>query len=78
MLVILAIIYGCEVWGCSISKETCRKIEQIQKCFITQNIRIKRNMPYPILLLEVGLSLVESKAMIRYLLYKYKLANMKK
>ena len=56
-LVTLVILYGCEVWGCSISRESWRKIEQIQKCFITYNLKIKNNTPYPILLIEVGLSI---------------------
>ena len=30
-LVTDVILYGCEVWGCSISHESWRKIEQIQK-----------------------------------------------
>jgi hypothetical protein len=29
-LVTPVILYGCEVWGCSISRESWRKIEQIQ------------------------------------------------
>jgi hypothetical protein len=33
-----------------------RKIEQIQKNFITYNLKIKGNTPYPILLLEASLS----------------------
>ena len=36
-LVIPVILYGCEVWGCSISRESSRKIEKIQKSFITYN-----------------------------------------
>ena len=58
-------IYGCEVWGCNISRESWRKIEQIQNQFITYNLKIKSNMPYPILLIEVGLSPIESMAMTR-------------
>ena len=56
-LVTLVILYGCEVWGCNISRESWRKIEQIHKHFITYNLKIKSNTPYPILLIEVGLSL---------------------
>jgi hypothetical protein len=37
----LVIIYGGEVWGCSISRDSLRKIEQIQKNFISYNLRIK-------------------------------------
>ena len=75
-LVPLVILYGCEVWGCNISRESQRKIEQIQKRFITYNLKIKRNTPYPILLIEVGLSLIESLAITRLLLYKHKINNM--
>jgi hypothetical protein len=32
-LVTPVILYGCEVWGCNISRESWRKIEQIQKVF---------------------------------------------
>jgi hypothetical protein len=74
-LVTPVILYGCEVWGCSISRESWRKIEQIQKRFITYNLKIKSNTPYPILLIEAGLSPIESLAMTRFLLYKHKLNN---
>jgi hypothetical protein len=50
-LVTPVILYGCEVWGCSISCESWRKIDKIQKNFITYNRKIKGNTPYPILLL---------------------------
>ena len=54
-LVIHVILYGCEVWGCNISREYWRNIEQVQKGFITYNLKIKCNTPYHILLIEVGL-----------------------
>jgi hypothetical protein len=75
-LVTPIIIYGYEVLGCSIFRESWRKIEQIQKNFITYNLKIKENTPYPILLLEASLSPIESMAMTRYLMYKNKLNNM--
>ena len=75
-LVTFVILYGCEVWDCNISRESQRKIEQIQKCFITYNLKIKSNTPYPILLIKVGLSLIESLAMTRLLLYNHKINNM--
>jgi len=53
-LVTHVILYGCEVWDCIISRETWRKIEQIQKCFVTYNHKIKGNTPYHILLIEVS------------------------
>ena len=70
------ILYGCEVWGCSISRESRWKIEQIQKRFIMYNLNINNNTPYPILLIQVGLSPIESLAMTRLLLYKHKINNM--
>ena len=40
------------------------------------NLKIKSNTPYPILLIKVGLSPIESLAMTRLLLYKHKINNM--
>ena len=34
-LVIPIILYGCEVWGCNISRESWTNIKEIQKWFIT-------------------------------------------
>lgn len=48
----------------------------IQKKFITYNLKIKGNTPYPILLIKVGLSPIESMAMFNYLIYKKNLYNM--
>ena len=48
----------------------------IQKKFITYNLKMKGNTPYPILLIEVGLSPIESRAMFKYLMYTKKLYNM--
>ena len=69
-LVTFIMLYGCEVWGCNISRESQRKIGQ------TYNLKIKSNTPYHILLTEVGLSPIESLAMTRLLLYKHKINNM--
>ena len=72
----LVILYGCEVWGCIISRESRRKFEKIYNRFITYNVKIKRNTPFPILLVEGGLSPIESLDMSMLLLYKYKINNM--
>ncbi len=74
-LVSPVILYGCEVWGCTISRESWRNIEQIQKCFIMYNLKIKSNTPYHILLIEVDLPPIESLAMTRLLLYRQKINN---
>ena len=75
-LVILVILYGCEVWGCKISREYWRNIEQIHKRFIPYNLKIKRNTHYLIILIEVGLFPIKSMVMTRYLMYKNKINNM--
>ena len=76
ILVSPVVLYGCEVWGCSISRESWRKTGQIQKRFITYNLKIKSNTPYHILLIEVGLSPIKSLDVSRLLLYKHKIYNM--
>jgi hypothetical protein len=74
-LINLVILYGCEVWGCNISRESSRSTDQIQKYFITYNLKIKGNTPYHILLIEVSISPIESTFMTRYLMYKNKINN---
>jgi len=68
-LVTPVILYSCEVWGCNISRESWIKIEKIQKCFITYNLKIKRDTIYHILLIEVGLPPIECITMYRYLIF---------
>jgi len=75
-LITLVILYGCEVWGCSIFRESWRKIEQIQKCFITYNLKIKGNTSYHMLLTEASLSPIERTTIIMYLMYKRNINNM--
>ena len=67
----------CDVWGCSISRESWGNIDQIQKLFMTHNLKIKSNTPYPILILEVGLFPIKNLAMTRLLFYKHKINNMR-
>jgi hypothetical protein len=56
-LVTHVIFYGCEVSGSNISKESWRKIEQIQNNFITYNPKIKGNIHDHILLIEAIISI---------------------
>ena len=48
----------------------------IQKKFITYNLKIKGNTPYPILLIEDGLPPIESRAMFKYMMYIKNIYNM--
>ena len=63
-------------FGVATSLDNLGEREQIYNCLIMYNLKIKRNTPYPILLLEVGLSPIESLAMTMLLLYKHKINNM--
>jgi hypothetical protein len=47
-----------------------------QNNFITHNIKIKGNKPYPILLIEAGIFPIKSTIINRYLMYKNKINNM--
>ena len=54
LLVTPVILYGCEVWGGSMSEQKWRQVERIQKYFITCNLKVNSTVPYEILLAEVG------------------------
>ena len=64
-LVISIILYGCVIWACIIYRESQRRMEKVQKIFITYNINIqmKLNRWYPIILIEVSLFPTESMDM---------------
>jgi len=47
-----------------------------QKQFITYNLKIKVNIPYPILMIEASISPIKIMAMFRYLMYKKNLYSM--
>lgn len=47
--IIFVILYGYEVWGCSVFKHGWRKIKMIQMHFVTYNLKIKRYISYFIL-----------------------------
>ena len=56
-------------FGVAASLETPGEISRKSRS-ILYNLKIKRITPYPILLVEVGLSPIESLAMTRLMLYK--------
>lgn len=65
LLVILVILYGCELWANSTSDMQWRQIEKIQKRLITQKFKIKNAVPYATLLSETGVAPIEAIAMVR-------------
>lgn len=72
-LVTHVIFYKREFWVFSISRKHWRRIEWIQKNFITYNLNITSNTPYLFVLIQVSLSPIEWMAMVRYLMYKNKI-----
>ena len=70
MRVSLVTNFECEFWGV-ISLKKRRKFKKINKNFIIYNIKIITTYSIQNLLLEFGISSIESKNMIMYLMYKY-------
>ena len=70
LLVILVVLYGCEVWANNTSDLQWKQFEKIKKCLITNKFKIKSSVPYDIMLSEMGAAPIEAIAMvclIRYL-----------
>jgi hypothetical protein len=63
-LVILVILYGCELWASSATKIQWKQNEKIQKRLITNKFKIKSAVPYAILLSETGAAPIEAIAMV--------------
>ena len=69
----MVLIFGAIIFP----RKLGEKIEQIHHFFIICNLKIKCSTPYPTILLYFRLPPNKSKTMIKYLMYKYKLTNMK-
>ena len=68
-LVILVVLYGCEVWASSTSDLQWRQIEKIQKHMITSKFKIKSLVPYEIMLSEMGVASIEAIIVVRLIRY---------
>ena len=64
LLVILVILYGCELWANTSTEMQWKQIEKIQKRLITNKFKIKSAVPYAILLSETGATPIEAIAMV--------------
>jgi hypothetical protein len=69
ILVILVVVYGCEVWANSTSDLQWTQIEKIKKRLITNKFKIKSSVPYDIMLSEMGAALIEAIAMVSLIRY---------
>ncbi|KAH9307116.1 hypothetical protein KI387_043788 [Taxus chinensis] len=76
LLVTPVVLYGCEVWGSSMSNHGWRQIERIQKHLITSSLKVKSTVPYEILLAEAGSFSLEASAIARMISYLKKVENM--
>jgi hypothetical protein len=77
ILVILVVLYGCDLWANNTSELQWKQIEKIKKCFITNNFEIKNSFPYDIMLSEMGASPIEAIAMVHLRRYLKKLSKWK-
>jgi hypothetical protein len=73
LLVILVVLYGCEVWASNTSDLQWKQIEKIQKRLITNKFKIKSPVPYDIMLSEMGVAPIEAIAMVRLIRYLKKI-----
>lgn len=76
LLVMPVVLYGCEVWGRSMSNYRWRQLERIQKHMITCNLKLKTTVPYEIILAESGTFPLEASTISRLLNYLKKVENM--
>ena len=76
LLVILVILYGCELWASSTIEMQWKQIEKIQKQLITNKFKIKSAVPYAILLSETGAAPIEAIAMVQVIRYLKKIEQM--
>jgi hypothetical protein len=76
ILVILVVLYGCEVWANNTFDLQWKQIEKIKKCLITNKFKIKSSVPYDIMLSEMGASPIEAIAMVRLIRYLKQIEQM--
>lgn len=76
MVITLVVLYGCEVWGSSISNHKWRKIERIQKHLIISNFKVKATVLYEILLAKDRMFPLEASRIICLLSYLKNVENM--
>lgn len=70
------LLYGAEVWGPAICKNTWDRLERVQKAFLTYSLGVKDTVPYQILLYETGFWPLQHSAMRRHLAYFHKVDGM--
>ena len=75
LLVILVILYGCELWASSTFDMQWKQIEKIQKCLITNKFKIKSAVPYAILSSETEDAPIEAIVMVRVIRYFKKMSK---
>ena len=73
VIVIPTLLYGCEIWGPSISRETWQKVERVQKRFFTNYMGVKSTTPYLLLLEEAGQPMLECRALEKTIAYVRKI-----
>lgn len=69
LLVTSVVLYRCEIWGSSMPDQKWRQVKRIQKHFIINNLKVKTNVPYKILLAKGDSFPLKAVAMVWLLSY---------
>lgn len=70
------ILYGCQVWGTNLAKGMWKKIEKVQKRFLIEELGVRVQTPYPMVLAETGMLPLEGEALCSLISYIAKLKKM--
>jgi hypothetical protein len=76
LLVMPVVLYGCEIWGSSMSTCRWRQLKRIQKQLITRKLKVKAIVPYEILLVETSTFPLEETTITKLISYLKKVENM--
>ncbi|KAL3683252.1 hypothetical protein R1sor_001274 [Riccia sorocarpa] len=64
-----SVLYGVHIWGPSVSKSDWKKIEVLQKQFIQSELGVRVQIPYTLLLAEVGKIPLEAEGLLLAIRY---------
>jgi hypothetical protein len=76
IIITLIVLYGCEVWGPSISRNKWNQIEGVQKHLIKNCLRVKTTTSYEMPLTKIRLYTIKLKALRTLILYRKKMESM--
>ncbi|KAL3677259.1 hypothetical protein R1sor_027207 [Riccia sorocarpa] len=75
-LVRAVVLYGAPIWGPSLAKTKCRRVEMVQKTFLQQELGVRVQVPYVILLAETGRLPLEAEALFSAIQFARRLGTL--